>query len=67
VYSAPAEPRYSVAFRVTDDNAHFTGPLALRLPSACHFAVVPGSTLATAATPSPTLLPAESVNFTWIV
>jgi hypothetical protein len=41
--------------------------LALKLPSARHDAVVPGSTFATAAKPSPTPLPAESVKVTWIV
>jgi len=58
---------YGTALRVTDDSVHFTGPLASKLPIACQFAAVPGSTLATADKPSPTLLPAESVNFTWIV
>jgi hypothetical protein len=40
--------------RVTDDNVHFKVPLASTVPSACHFAVCPVSTFATAATPSPT-------------
>jgi hypothetical protein len=62
-----ASPRYGEMVRVTEDKAHFTGPLALRLPLACQFAVAPASTLATAAKLSPTPLPAESVNFTWIV
>jgi hypothetical protein len=69
-FSAPtgfALPRYGDAFRVTEDNLHFSGPLALRVPLACQVAVVPESTLATEVKPSPTPLPAESVNFTWIV
>ena len=61
------ESGHGTAFRVTEDNLHFSAPLALTLPVACHLAVVPGSTLATAAKPSPTPLPAESLNFTWIV
>ena len=60
-------PRYGEMVRVTEDKAHFTGPLALKVPFACQLAVDPASTFATAATPSPTALPAESVNFTWIV
>src|SRR5450432_826505 len=57
-----ADGRYGETFRVTDASAHFRGPLAFRLPLACQLAVADGFTLATAATPSPTLLPAESVN-----
>jgi hypothetical protein len=64
---AEAQTGYGDTFRVTEDNLHFRGPLALKVPLACQFAVVLASTLATAAKPSPTPLPAESVNFTWIV
>jgi hypothetical protein len=69
-YGRAGEPRisrYGERCRATEANAHFNGPLALKVPLACQFAVDPASTFATAATPSPTALPAESVNFTWIV
>lgn len=39
----------------------------MRVPFACQLACAPGSTFATAANPSPTLLPDASVNVTWIV
>jgi hypothetical protein len=51
---------------VTDDNSHVTGPFAFTVPVACHVALVSGSTFATAATPSPTAFPDESLNCTWI-
>jgi hypothetical protein len=57
---------YGETVRVTDDSEHFNGPLACALPTACQLAVAPGSTFATAATPSATTLPEESLNLTWI-
>lgn len=44
-----------------------TGPFAPSVLVACQTALVPGSTFATTATPSPTSLPELSLNFTWIV
>ena len=52
------------ALRVTDESEHVILPLALKEPVACQFALAPDFTFATAATPSPTLFPDESLNCT---
>ena len=58
---------YGATVRVVEASEQCRGPFAWALPSACQFAVAPASTRATAATPSATLLPDASSNFTWIV
>ena len=45
----------------------YCGLIPAALITLAHFAVSSGSTLATALNPSPTPLPDESLNFTWIV